>query len=152
MKKSGWNNTEIWKARERQWTPTRAKAQDTRASPNSLETHLVRKWGEIGHLWALTPWINGWMDGFPSKFISYWQENTLKVKEICHSCWLLWHVPWRPIHVRSSWQVTCSDPAGVNPSLHWIVTESPTMNFSDISIELSTAGSGRHSFFGPTHR
>ncbi len=29
--------------RERRWTPTRAKAQDTRASPNSLETHIVRK-------------------------------------------------------------------------------------------------------------
>ena len=29
--------------RQRRWTPTWAKAQDTRASPNSLETHLVRK-------------------------------------------------------------------------------------------------------------
>ena len=47
--------------RERQWTPTRAKAQDTRVSPNSLETHLVRKWGDIGHLWALSPWSSGWM-------------------------------------------------------------------------------------------
>src|SRR6218665_2910607 len=50
--------------RERRWTPTRAVAQDTRASPNSLETHLVRKRGDIGHLRALIPWINGWMDGW----------------------------------------------------------------------------------------
>jgi len=39
--KSERKNTEIWKAKEnRQRTPTWAKAQDTRASPNSLETHL----------------------------------------------------------------------------------------------------------------
>src|SRR6218665_2347530 len=37
--------------------------QDTRASPNSLETHLVRKRGDIGHLRAPRPWSNGWMDG-----------------------------------------------------------------------------------------
>ena len=49
--------------RERRWTPTRAKAQDTRASPNSLEAHLVRKRGDIGPLQALSPWSNGWMDG-----------------------------------------------------------------------------------------
>jgi len=29
------------------WTPTEAKAQDTRASPNSLETHLVRSEGTL---------------------------------------------------------------------------------------------------------
>src|SRR6218665_2601648 len=29
--------------REGRWTPIRAKAQDTRANPNSWETHLVRK-------------------------------------------------------------------------------------------------------------
>ena len=47
--------------RERWWTPTRAKAQDTRASPNGLETHLFRKWGDVGHLhvWALSQWSNG---------------------------------------------------------------------------------------------
>jgi len=52
--------------RERRWTPTRAKAQDTitRASPNSLETHLARKWRDIGHLRALSPWSNGWMGGW----------------------------------------------------------------------------------------
>jgi len=27
----------------KKWTPTRAKAQDTRANPYSLETHLVMK-------------------------------------------------------------------------------------------------------------
>ena len=31
-------------------------------SRNSLETQLVRKWGDIGHLWALSPWGNGWME------------------------------------------------------------------------------------------
>ena len=29
-------------------------------SLNSLETHLVRKWRDIGHLRALSPWSNGW--------------------------------------------------------------------------------------------
>src|SRR6218665_1804112 len=38
VKKSEWKNTEIWKANgKRRWTSTRVKAQDTRASPNSLE-------------------------------------------------------------------------------------------------------------------
>jgi len=47
---------------EGRWTPTRTKAQDTRASLNSLETHLVRKWG-----WAptgaepLEQWMDGWI-------------------------------------------------------------------------------------------
>ena len=50
--------------RERRWTPTRAKAQDTRASPNSLETHLVRKWEDIGHIRVLRPWMDEWMDGW----------------------------------------------------------------------------------------
>jgi len=31
--------------------------QGTRASPNSLETHLVRKWEDIGHQWAVGPGI-----------------------------------------------------------------------------------------------
>jgi len=39
-------------------TKTRAKAQDTIASPNSLETHLVRKRRDIGHIRALSPWMN----------------------------------------------------------------------------------------------
>jgi len=30
--------------------------------PNSLETRLVWKWGDIGHLQVLSPWSNGWMD------------------------------------------------------------------------------------------
>ena len=48
---------------KRRWTPTWAKAQDTRAcSPNSLETHLVRKRADIVHLRALSPWSNGWME------------------------------------------------------------------------------------------
>ena len=39
-------NTKYGKRREGRWTPIRAKAQDTRANPNSWETHLVRKrWG-----------------------------------------------------------------------------------------------------------
>ena len=46
MKKSEYKNTEIWKVKWKgQWIPTRAEAQDTRASPNSLGTHIciVRK-------------------------------------------------------------------------------------------------------------
>ena len=50
-------NTKYGKRREGRWTPIRAKAQDTRANPNSWETHLVRKrWG-IGLLRALSPRI-----------------------------------------------------------------------------------------------
>jgi len=44
VKKSKWKNTEIWKAKD--------KAMDTNtrcSQPNSLETHLVRKWGDIEH-------------------------------------------------------------------------------------------------------
>ena len=32
-------------------------------TPNSQETHIVRKCGNIGHLRALSSWSNGWMDG-----------------------------------------------------------------------------------------
>src|SRR6218665_2839268 len=50
-------NTKYGKRREGQWTPIRAKAQDTRANPNSWETHLVRKRWDIGLLRALSPGI-----------------------------------------------------------------------------------------------
>src|SRR6218665_510699 len=50
-------NTKYGKRREGRWTPIRAKAQDTRANPNSWETHLVRKRWDIGLLWALSPRI-----------------------------------------------------------------------------------------------
>src|SRR6218665_3706179 len=43
--------------REGQWTPIQAKEQDTRANPNSWETHLVRKRWDIGLLRALSPRI-----------------------------------------------------------------------------------------------
>src|SRR6218665_2366727 len=36
-------NKKYGRRREGRWTPIRAKAQDTRANPNSWETHLVRK-------------------------------------------------------------------------------------------------------------
>src|SRR6218665_1215806 len=42
------------KRREGGWTPIRVKAQDTRANPNSWETHLVRKRWDIGLLRALS--------------------------------------------------------------------------------------------------
>src|SRR6218665_3528491 len=54
----GMENTKYGRQRERQWTPTRAKALlDTRDSPNSLETHLVRKRWDIGLLRAMSPWM-----------------------------------------------------------------------------------------------
>src|SRR6218665_2351525 len=46
-------NTKYGKRREGRWTPIRAKAQDTRANPNSWETHLLRKRWDIGLLRAL---------------------------------------------------------------------------------------------------
>src|SRR6218665_1604314 len=50
-------NIKYGRRREGRWTPIWAKAQDTRANPNSWETHLVRKrWG-IGLLRALSPRI-----------------------------------------------------------------------------------------------
>src|SRR6218665_1056611 len=47
-------NTKYGKRREGRWTPIQAKAQDTRADPNSWETHLVRKRWDIGLLRALS--------------------------------------------------------------------------------------------------
>src|SRR6218665_2445852 len=48
-------NTKHGRRREGRWTPIRVKAEDTRANPNSWETHLVRKRWYIGLLWALSP-------------------------------------------------------------------------------------------------
>src|SRR6218665_1243798 len=50
-------NTKYGRRREGGWTPIRAKAQDTRANPNSWKTHLVRKRWDIGLLRALIPRI-----------------------------------------------------------------------------------------------
>src|SRR6218665_1019308 len=50
-------NTKYGRRRERRWTSIRAKAQDTRANPNSWKTHLVRKRWDIGLLRALSPRI-----------------------------------------------------------------------------------------------
>src|SRR6218665_2852114 len=50
-------NTKYGRRREGRWTPIRTKAQDTRANPNSWETHLVRKRWDIGLLRALSPRI-----------------------------------------------------------------------------------------------
>src|SRR6218665_186988 len=50
-------NTKYGRRREGQWTPIRAKAQDTKANPNSWGTHLVRKRWDIGLLRALSLWI-----------------------------------------------------------------------------------------------
>src|SRR6218665_1622035 len=50
-------NIKYGKRREGRWTPIRAKAQDTRANPNSWETHLVRKRWDIGLLRALSLWM-----------------------------------------------------------------------------------------------
>src|SRR6218665_216254 len=50
-------NTKYGRRREGRWTPIRAKAQDTRANPNSWEIHLVRKRWDIGLLRELSPRI-----------------------------------------------------------------------------------------------
>ena len=49
------DNTKYGRRREGRWTPIWAKAQDTRANPNSWETHLVGKRWDIGLLRALSP-------------------------------------------------------------------------------------------------
>src|SRR6218665_933522 len=53
-RKERMKNTKKGKRREGRWTPIRAKAQDTRANPNSWETHLVRKQLDIGLLRTLS--------------------------------------------------------------------------------------------------
>src|SRR6218665_4145676 len=50
-------NTKYGRRREGRWTPIWAKTQDTKANPNSWETHLVRKRWDIGLLRALGLWI-----------------------------------------------------------------------------------------------
>jgi len=55
--------------RERRWTPTR----DTRASPNCLETHLVRKWGTLD---TYVRWAYGAMDGWMSGWMSLLNVHT----------------------------------------------------------------------------
>src|SRR6218665_206313 len=68
--KSKWKTPSIYgKRREGRWTPIRAKAQDTRANPNSWETHLVRKRWDIGLLRALSPRIMMMMMNAIYKFI-----------------------------------------------------------------------------------
>src|SRR6218665_2203697 len=54
--------------RERRWTPTWAEAQDTRASPNSLETHLVR--GHLNNYGAepIEQWMAGWIYDYCSSY------------------------------------------------------------------------------------
>src|SRR6218665_2903987 len=47
-------NIKYGRRMEGRWIPIRAKAQDTRANPNSWETHLVRKRWDIGLLRALS--------------------------------------------------------------------------------------------------
>src|SRR6218665_3843404 len=47
-------NTKYGNRRKGRWTPIRVKAQDTRANPNSWETHQVRKRWDIGLLRALS--------------------------------------------------------------------------------------------------
>ena len=42
-------NIEYGRRKEGQWTPILAKAQDTRANPNSWETHLVSSEEDMGH-------------------------------------------------------------------------------------------------------
>src|SRR6218665_411698 len=48
-------NTKYGRRRGGRWISIRAKAQDTRANPNSWKTHLVRKRWDIGLLRALSP-------------------------------------------------------------------------------------------------
>ena len=59
-KKHEWNRMageEEWMEKHRdmegegktRWTPTWAEAQDARTNSYSLETHLVKKWGDTGH-------------------------------------------------------------------------------------------------------
>jgi len=64
-------NTKYGRRREGWWTPIRAKAQDTRANPNSWKTHLVRKRWDIGLLRALNPRIMMLMMKIDDTFLDY---------------------------------------------------------------------------------
>ena len=65
VKKSEWKNTEIWKAKGKAMDTNTGGSPGYQSPLNSIDTHVVRKWGDIGHQWALSPWSNGWMDGLP---------------------------------------------------------------------------------------
>ena len=73
--KNEWKNTAIWKAKGKAMDANTDDSPGYQSQPNSLETHLVTKWGDIGHQRALSPWINGWMDGnFSSHSTSHFQN------------------------------------------------------------------------------
>jgi len=55
-------NTEIWKAKGKAMDTNTGGSPGYQSQSNSLKTHLVRKWRDIGHLWALSPWSYGWME------------------------------------------------------------------------------------------
>jgi len=56
--------TEIWQLKGKAMDTNTGGSPGYQNQHDSLESHLVRKWGDIGHLRALSPWINGWMDGW----------------------------------------------------------------------------------------
>jgi len=74
--------------RKRLWTPTRAKAQDTRTSANNLEIHLVRKWRGVDTYGRWAHGVDGWMNIIwikedrkeniilPKALLMDWREST----------------------------------------------------------------------------
>ena len=61
-------NIKYGRRREGRWTPIREKTQDTRANPNSWETHLVRK------RWALD-YYGRWAQGLWWWWWRHWYLN-----------------------------------------------------------------------------
>src|SRR6218665_2384559 len=77
-------NTKYGKRREGRWTQIRAKAQDTRANPNSWETHLVRKRWDIGLLRALSLRIMMMMM-ISRLVLLLWEQKS--IAKLCYGCY-----------------------------------------------------------------
>src|SRR6218665_3105446 len=62
---------QVWKVKGRAMDTNTGETQDTRANPNSWETHLVRKRWDIGLIRALSPRIMMMMMICIPKFFSW---------------------------------------------------------------------------------
>src|SRR6218665_2748939 len=95
-------NTKYGRRREGRWTPIRAKAQDTKANPNSWETHLVRKRWDIGLLRALSLWIMMMISCYSSKLSDLFDIHAPCTHHQIHLTSCNGSTPLRPFHLDRS--------------------------------------------------
>ena len=72
-------DTEIWKAKGKAIDTNTGSSPGYQSQPNSLETHLVRKWGNNGR-WCI-PSIHQWMDGW-NAFMNVYMHVSIHVHVI----------------------------------------------------------------------